>query len=154
MAVAGGATLSLSLNIILLKGLLLTLLLTCASHQDVKTRQIPDSLSVAITAVGFIHFSPLFSLSGMLLTGIPYFVAAVISKGKLGGGDIKLMAACGFVLGPVGGTIQSIIGLTFVLFAATGIGIKSGYQSAKHTSLPLAPFLSAGGLFAFIMLQL
>lgn len=153
MAVAGGATLSLSL-IFFLKGLLLTLLLACSSFQDVKTRQIPDSLSVAITAVGFIHFSPLFSLSGMFLTGIPYFVAAVISKGKLGGGDIKLMAACGFVLGPVGGTIQSIIGLTFVLLAAAGIGIKSGYQSAKQTSLPLAPFLSAGGLFAFIMLQL
>ncbi|QUL53383.1 prepilin peptidase [Paenibacillus tritici] len=145
---------SLSLNIILLKGLLLTLLLTYASIQDVKTRQIPDSLSVVITTLGFIHFSPLFSLSGMLLTGIPYLVAAVISKGKLGGGDIKLMAACGFVLGPVGGIIQSIIGLTFVLLAAAGIGIKSGYQSAKQTSLPLAPFLSAGGLFAFIMLQL
>ncbi|AIQ31459.1 hypothetical protein P40081_27350 [Paenibacillus sp. FSL P4-0081] len=145
---------SLSLNIILLKGLLLTLLLTYASIQDVKTRQIPDSLSVVITTLGFIHFSPLFSLSGMLLTGIPYLVAAVISKGKLGGGDIKLMAACGFVLGPVGGTIQSIIGLTLVLFTAAGIGIKSGYQSANQTSLPLAPFLSVGGLFAFIMLQL
>ncbi|MBW4079977.1 prepilin peptidase [Paenibacillus sp. S150] len=154
MAVAGGATLNLPLNLFLLKGLLLVLFLTCASITDVKTRQIPDFLSVAITAVGFIHFSLLFSLSGMLLTGVPYLVAAVISKGKLGGGDIKLMAACGFVLGPVGGTIQSIIGLTFVLLAAAGIGIKSGYQSAKHTSLPLAPFLSAGGLFAFIMIQL
>lgn len=153
MAVAGGATLSLSL-IILLKGLLLTLLLASASFQDVKTRRIPDSLSVAITAVGFIHFSPLFSLSGMLLTGLPYLFAAVISKGKLGGGDIKLMAACGFVLGPIGGTMQSIIGLTLVLFTAAGVSIKSGYQSAKQTSLPLAPFLSAGGLFAFILLQL
>lgn len=145
---------SLSINVILLKDLLLTLLLTCASIQDIKTRQIPDSLSVAITSVGFIHFSPLFSLSGMLLTGLPYFVAAVISKGKLGGGDIKLMAACGFVLGPVGGTLQSLIGLTLVLFIAAGIGIKSGYQSAKQTSLPLAPFLSAGGFFAVIMPQL
>ncbi|MBW4085255.1 A24 family peptidase [Paenibacillus sp. S150] len=134
-----------------IQGILFMLLLLYASLRDLKTRQIPDSLPLAIVIVGLLRFSPVYAFLGLLVAGLPYLIAAVCSKGKIGGGDIKLMAACGFVLGPVYGTLQSIIGLTLVLLAAAGIGFRAGFQTAKQTALPLAPFLSAGGVLAFLI---
>ncbi|WP_025845238.1 prepilin peptidase [Paenibacillus ehimensis] len=135
----------------LIQGILFAALLLCASIHDIKTREIPDGLSFTIGAVGFFHFSPCSALIGLFVTSLPYLLAAMLSKGKIGGGDIKLMAACGFVLGPIGGTLQSIIGLTLVILVAAGIGFRFGFQTAKQTALPLAPFLSAGGVFAFLI---
>ncbi|AIQ13816.1 prepilin peptidase [Paenibacillus durus] len=139
------------LSAMVLQGVLFTALLVSASIHDLKTRQIPNGLSLAIVGVGLLHFSPIPAFAGLLVTGLPYLFAAVLSKGKIGGGDMKLMAACGFVLGPACGTLQSIIGLTLVLLVAVGIGIRSGYSIAKETALPLAPFLSAGGVLAFLI---
>ncbi|SEP01244.1 leader peptidase (prepilin peptidase) / N-methyltransferase [Paenibacillus sophorae] len=141
----------LLLPVMVLQGVLFTALLFCTSLHDLKTRQIPDSLPLAIGAVGLLHFSPFPAFFGLLVTGLPYLIAAMLSKGKIGGGDIKLMAACGFVLGPAYGTLQSMIGLSLVLLVAAGIGFRFGFQTAKQTALPLAPFLSAGGVLAFLI---
>ncbi|WP_042196314.1 prepilin peptidase [Paenibacillus camerounensis] len=138
----------------LLEALVLFSLLLCASICDIRTRQIPDYIPLAIVLVGLIRFSPLLSITGFLCAGLPYFFAALFSGGKIGGGDIKLMAACGCVLGPFYGTLQSILGLTLVLLFAAGIGIHSGFHVAKHTSLPLAPFLSAGGSLAYVLFRI
>lgn len=135
------------------QGALFAVLLLCTSLHDLRTRQIPDSLPLAIIIVGLLCFAPVFAFMGLLVTGLPYLIAAICSKGKIGGGDIKLMAACGFVLGPVYGTLQSITGLTLVLLVAAGIGLRAGLQTAKQTALPLAPFLSIGGVLAFIALH-
>lgn len=140
--------------LILIKGLLFAMLLFIASIQDIRTREIPNWLSLALMSVGLIqvHFFPAFI--GLVIAGTPYLLAAAISGGKIGGGDIKLMAACGFVLGPIGGIVQSIIGLTLVLLFAIGIAFRSGFKNAKQTALPLVPFLAAGGLVSFISLHL
>ncbi|RAU96882.1 prepilin peptidase [Paenibacillus sp. YN15] len=135
-----------------LQGILFTAFLTCASICDLKTRQIPNRLSLMIGAAGLLHGSPIWACTGLFVTSLPYLTAAMLSKGKIGGGDIKLMAACGSVLGPVHGTLQSLIGLTLVLLVAAGIGLRYGFQAAKQTALPLAPFLSAGGVLSFLML--
>ncbi|MDF2923905.1 MAG: hypothetical protein K0R57_2819 [Paenibacillaceae bacterium] len=138
-----------SLPPLILQGVLFTALLLYASICDLKTRQIPNHLSLLIGIVGLIHGSLILACVGLLITGLPYLMAAVLSQGKIGGGDIKLMAACGFVLGPVHGTLQSIVSLTLVLLFAIGIGFRSGLQTAKQTALPLAPFLSVGGIFVY-----
>ncbi|MEK4454027.1 prepilin peptidase [Paenibacillus sp. FSL L8-0506] len=131
--------------------LFLILLLVFASIYDLRTRQIPNSLSFALCAVGLLHFSPLTALSGLLITGLPYLLAAIFSGGKIGGGDIKLMAACGVVLGPLYGTLQSIIGLTLVLLFSLGVSFRLGFQATKQTAFPLAPFLAIGGIAAFFL---
>ncbi len=35
----------------------------------------------------------------MVITGVPIFVTALFSNGKIGGGDMKFMGAVGFYLG-------------------------------------------------------
>lgn len=125
-------------------GLLIPLLLW-ASICDLRTRQIPNAVPITIFLLGLIHFFPFFSFAGLLCTGLPYWIGAICSGGKIGGGDIKLMAPCGFVFGPLYGTLQSLFGLGLVLLFATGMALRHGFQAAKYTALPLAPFLSAGG---------
>lgn len=127
------------------------LLLLFASLCDLRTRQIPNSLSLAIVVVGLLNFSPCTSLPGLIITGLPYLFAAIFSGGKIGGGDIKLMAACGFVLGPLYGTLQSILSLSLVLLFSIGISFHSGFRVTKQTTLPLAPFLAVGGIAAYIL---
>ncbi|MGK9250241.1 prepilin peptidase [Paenibacillus humicus] len=134
-----------------IEGGLFILLLLFASAFDLKTRQIPDSLSLAIAIVGLLQGSLLPALSGLLVTGLPYLLAAMFSGGKIGGGDMKLMAACGVFLGPLYGTLQSIIGLMLVLLFAIGICFRHGLHAAKQTALPLAPFLAIGGIAAFFI---
>lgn len=151
MALGEGEALNGSWSITGIQAALFVSLLLCSSLHDLKTRQIPNALPILLLLVGVLRFSFISAFLGLLLTGLPYLLGAICSKGKIGGGDIKLMAACGFVLGPVYGTLQSIIGLTLVLVTALGIGFRSGFHTAKHTALPLAPYLSAGGVLAFLL---
>lgn len=139
-------------SVFLVKGLLFTSLLVIASIHDIRTREVPNWLPLALIGSGLLQLQLIPALIGLVSTGLPYLLAAVITNGKIGGGDMKLMAACGFVLGPIGGLLQSIIGLTFVLLFAIGIAFRSGLQTAKQTALPLVPFLAAGGLLTFIRL--
>lgn len=142
------------LSPLFLKGLLFTILLITASVYDLLTREIPNWISLALLITGCLQIHLVAALLGLFLTGLPYFIAAMITNGKIGGGDIKLMAACGFVLGAGGGLLQSILGLLLVLLFAVGIALRRGLQSATVTALPLAPFLSAGGFLAFILIYL
>lgn len=139
---------------LLFKGMLFTLLLFIASFHDIRTREIPNWLPIALIGSGLLQFQPIQALLGLVAAGLPYLLAAVVTDEKIGGGDIKLMAACGFVLGPLGGMMQSIIGLTFVLLFAIGVAFRSGIRNAKQTALPLVPFLAAGGLLSFLLLYL
>ncbi|MEK4107004.1 prepilin peptidase [Paenibacillus sp. FSL R10-2791] len=140
---------SISLHVWLLFPLMLW-----ASICDLKTKQIPNVIPFAIFFVGLLHFSPFFSIAGLLCTGLPYWIGAIGSDGKIGGGDIKLMAACGFVIGPLHGTLQSLFGLGFVLLFALTIAFRHGFHIAKNTALPLAPFLSAGGVAVVLLTYL
>lgn len=74
----------------------------------------------------------------------------------MGGGDIKLTAAVGFVMGLPAGTVGLILGLTAVLgydLLCKGIRKlkKTEVPAAGEHILPLAPFLSAGFIAAYIM---
>lgn len=139
-------------TVLLFKGVLFASLLIIASIHDIRTRLIPNWVPLALIGSGLLQLQFVPALIGFIATGLPFFLAAVITGGKIGGGDIKLMAACGFVLGPMGGLLQSVFGLTFVLLFAIGIAFRNGFQTAKQTALPLVPFLAAGGLLSFIRL--
>lgn len=84
-------------------------------------------------------------------TGGPYLLAALLTHGKtlaIGGGDIKLMGACGFVLGVWPGLLHSILSL--ILAVLTGVmlfGVRR--QDFSSIRLPLAPFFCIGGVTAY-----
>ena len=138
--------------LLLIKGFLFGALLLVTSYHDIRTREIPDRLPLAILGVGMLQIPLIPAIAGLVVASLPYLLAAIITNGKIGGGDIKLMAASGFVLGPAGALLQSVIGLSLVLFFAAGLAIRGGMANAANTPLPLAPFLSAGGFAAFWLL--
>lgn len=119
-----------------LRCILLCYLLVLAGAADIATREIPDVFHVLIAMAGLIGFQPVTALTGFLLVPLPFLTAA-LKTGKIGGGDVKLMAASGFALGVSGGFWMMFWGLV------TALLWNSAMRQGKE-SLPLAPFLAVG----------
>lgn len=126
----------------LLRGCFFFHLLFMASVEDIRSRTIPNQISLLILATGLIQFDPV-RLWGLLL-GLPFLASAAISNGGIGGGDIKLAAASGVVLGLPTGVLGVIIGLSLLL-------VYHLSRKTSEKSYPLAPFLSAGFMTAFLI---
>ena len=139
------------MNPLIVKGVVFGLLLACAALWDMKEREIPDLIPAMILVCGLIELRPATSVAGLLVTGGPYLLAALLTHGKtlvIGGGDIKLMGACGFVLGVWPGLLHSILSL--ILAVLTGVmlfGVRR--QDFSSIRLPLAPFFCIGGVTAY-----
>jgi leader peptidase (prepilin peptidase)/N-methyltransferase len=125
--------------------------LLAASVSDLRRREIPDRLCALLALTGLLCFSPV-KLCG-ILAALPLLSAAIIKEGSIGGGDIKLTAAAGIVLGFRGGIFGLAVGLaTALLFAGTaGLVQKLKGRGERIKSLPLAPFLSLGFLAAYAL---
>lgn len=133
----------------MLQGVLFIALLLVASVFDIKKRIIPDKISIVIALTGLICFEPVRLLG--CLSALPLLLAALICGG-MGGGDIKLMAASGIVLGINGGMAAMIIGLTaMLLFYAAYVIIQRLRKGERQRAFPLAPFLSVGCITAFLI---
>lgn len=132
-----------------LQGGLFFALLLAASVTDIKKRIIPDSVCIAVALTGLIGFRSVQLLG--ILTALPFLIAAVLCGG-MGGGDIKLMAAAGFVLGIGGGIAATVIGLaSMLLFYAAYRIIAKLRERECPKAFPLAPFLSTGCMAACIL---
>lgn len=80
-----------------------------------------------------------------IIFGINLLGRVLYKKDALGMGDLKLMAVCGIVCGPVGTAIAMLIGV----FAA-GFWFAAGIAAKKVKSesyMPLGPFLVFGTVF-------
>lgn len=110
------------------------------------TYEIPFAYNVFIFALGLLAM--LFDLThwydyviGFFAIGLPLLALFYISKGKaIGGGDVKLMAACGMLLG------WKLILLGFVLGCIIGsvIHILRMKISGEQRMLAMGPYLSVG----------
>lgn len=133
------------------KGILFCLILVYSSYSDIKTRESDDCLAVMVTLTAFIGIE-VSDISGMLLSAIlatiPMLLVLIICKGKtIGGADIKLTAACAFLLG----LSRSVVGL----IAGLSIGIITNLiiQSKKDKSdgFPMIPYLAVGFMAAYFI---
>jgi leader peptidase (prepilin peptidase) / N-methyltransferase len=87
------------------------------------------------------------SLLGAAIGFTLLFIIALVSKGGMGGGDIKIYALIGFVLG------TKLMLLSFFLSTLIGafigiIGIALGILERKKP-IPFGPFIGAGTLIAY-----
>jgi len=127
------------------------ILLTYAAMIDFRTRTIPDHIPVLIILFGLINTEPISAVLGLVLVPLPYFIMALLKENSIGGGDIKLMGACGFCLGLEAGYMASILGLMLAIiihFAYSMIGNKK-----MTKNIPLAPYLGAGCLIAHLIVK-
>ena len=75
---------------------------------------------------------------------LPFLIIGVIFGG-IGGGDIKLMGACGLILGCWGIIVAGIIGLSLALLITFII------QRDKKMGIPLAPYLGVGCFISYLL---
>ncbi len=113
---------------------------------DFRTYEIPVGFNVFILALGLIRVATDYAnwleyVIGLFCVSLFLYILYICSKGRaIGGGDIKLMAACGLLLGwknillalMLGCIIGSVIHL-----------LRMRFSKAEHV-LALGPYLSAG----------
>lgn len=131
---------------------LFLLLLFAISICDLKWREIPDGLQLAIAALTFLCFSA-GNLLG-ILGALPYLVIALFFGGMdgMGGGDIKLAAATGTLLGLPASLTASMIGLGgFVIYSTLYTKLKGLHGQKRKIPFPVGPFLAAGSAAAYFM---
>ena len=136
----------------ILQGVLFSFLLMVASYTDIKRREIPDIICLLIALTGLLRFN-FGNLLGIFVA-LPFLIAAIFKENSIGGGDIKLAASAGIVLGFWKGIYGLVIGLTLlVLFYIILIIIAKlrRKQVARNLSMPLAPFLGIGFMIIYFI---
>ena len=136
--------------IVLAVGLILSSILIVLTIIDIDHQILPDKITIGGLAIGLIFsfirpdFDIVTSLSGIFAAGGLLFVVALVSKGGMGGGDIKLMAMTGSFLGPLSAVAAVFLGAVIGLIASLP-GIISGKLEMK-SKLPFGPFLAIASL--------
>ena len=142
-------------------GFLLAALLCAAAAWDVCARRIPNGLTLAGLAAGFLWHGVRGGGPGLLLSaeGVAVSALALLPYAirGLGAGDVKLLGAVGALAGPA-----------FTLWTLLGAALAGGplalawlaYSSrtplavpARAVKMPLAPAIALGALFAYVKLH-
>ena len=120
---------------------------------DLTYMLIPDKILVVFAGIFLIEriFLPLSpwwdSLLGAFIGFIILFFIAVISKGGMGGGDIKLFALIGFVVGVKTLLLSFFLSTLFgALFGVIGLSLK---LIKRRQPIPFGPFIVLGSLVAY-----
>ena len=114
---------------------------------DIRERRIPNSACLVILGLGLMDSAP-DCLLGAVCVSVPMLFLSVMTGGSFGGGDIKLMAAGGFFLGPAGILQAFVIGMS-----AAGvycIWLLVGKRKGRKSEIALGPFLCLGMLAAMV----
>ena len=128
--------------------LALYLILIFITYIDIDAQIIPPVLNLIIFLLGipaiwlFPEVTILQRLIGSLVISIPLKVITLFVPGGFGGGDIKLMAAAGFLLG-VKATIAAF-GIGLLLGGAYGIFALVTQKREKKDHFAFGPFLCIG----------
>ena len=136
-------------------GVVLTLLATVlliVTFIDLDHKIIPDMItlpgivvgilaSLLLTPVGIVN-----AIIGVCLGGGLFFLVAILSRGGMGGGDIKLIAMIGAFLGWK--AVLLTIFLSALFGAVVGIGLMVFKKKGRKDPVPFGPFLARGALMA------
>ena len=131
--------------------LLFSALLT-ASIIDLYHQIIPDVITIpgiiiGLAASGFILPPGIKSaFFGALLGGGLFFIIAVVSRGGMGGGDIKLIAMIGSFLGLTDVLITIV--LSSFIGSVVGILMMVMFGKGRKYKIPFGPFLAIGGIMS------
>ncbi len=123
-------------------------LLVIASYYDIKTNKIPNYLLIIMGIVAVCSFvingkvSVYSAVFGALFMFIFLYAIRLLSGKGIGGGDIKLMTVCGFMLGLGNGLYALLIG-TIIAGIYSFFVVRSRTKDLK-SKIALGPFLAIG----------
>ena len=125
----------------------LSSLLIVISFIDYQYQIIPDGLVTfglilgvvsAVLKINNIHL--LSGIVGFMVGGGLFLLIALVSKGAMGGGDIKLMAIIGFILGWKYTLMVSL--LSFIIGAILSITLMILKIKGRKDYIPFGPFIA------------
>ena len=140
------------LSYITLIGLILTSLLIIIAMIDIDTMEILDRFHIILLVLAIINLFftnlPLKDhIIGFFIISIPFLIIAYLTNG-IGGGDIKLIAVAGFLLGYqatlVAFFIASIIG------GIVAVYLLVTKQKDRKSLIAFGPYLCIGIYFAYL----
>ena len=120
---------------------------------DLKEQIIPDSLVISIIVLTILYkvlnyflynesSEILESVLGFLVAGGLFLAIAIFSRGGMGGGDVTLISALGFILGIK--QILLVIFLSFLYGAIISIFLLSTKLKTRKDPIPFGPFIILG----------
>jgi leader peptidase (prepilin peptidase)/N-methyltransferase len=117
---------------------------------DYDHKIIPNIITLPGMVIGLglsmwaLPITPMASLSGLLLGGGLFYLIAFLTKGGMGGGDIKLIAMIGSFLGWPGALFTIFSGA--LLGSLVGIALMLLGRKGRKDKVPFGPFLSCGAI--------
>ena len=126
--------------------------LLIAAVSDAKSREIPNVAPLLLLAAGGLKLALtptasalLSALFGAFLGGFPLLMLALFNH-SIGGGDVKLAASAGLVLGWLGSYLALLTGLAgFMLYGGLKyIGKRKVPEEMGNPALPFAPAYTVG----------
>ncbi|MCE7793496.1 A24 family peptidase [Salipaludibacillus sp. CUR1] len=128
-------------------------LVVIISVSDLETMLIPDKFLIFFLCliVPLRIIEPLTpwwdSVAGAAFGFLLFLLLAVLSKGGMGGGDIKLIGVAGVVLGFQG--VLLTVFLSSFIGAMFGLGAIALKKAKRKTAVPFGPFIAAGALLSY-----
>ena len=135
-----------------LAGCILVIILVSTAFIDLDEGIIPDIITIPAVVIGLaiswatIGFFP--ALWGALAFGGILFLVVVLSRGGMGGGDVKLAAVIGAFTGIPGAIITLL--LSSFLGAVFGITLMALGKAGRKTPVKFGPFLAIGAYTAYL----
>lgn len=142
----------------LLHALLMALMcsaLLALSVIDFRTYEIPVGFNIFIGCLGILRLltdlsSWPDSLIGLFCVSVPLLLIFLVSKGRaIGGGDVKLMAACGFLIGWQKICFAFLVGC---ILGAVIHSVRMRVSKADHV-LAMGPYLSIGVFLSLFLCE-
>ena len=136
----------------------------CAAITDFRVKKIPNAVTLTVLGVRCIGIlweilaekksiaeTLIFGLIGMAFGFFFFLICGLISKGGIGGGDMKLFAVIGLYFGLVG--LLQIMIYSLLLSAVVSIFLLAVRKAKMKSTMPMAPFIIIGLTVYFIFLS-
>jgi leader peptidase (prepilin peptidase)/N-methyltransferase len=133
-------------------GFVLSAVLVVIAMIDLDTMEIPDVfhyiiLGLALVNILFLKANLVDHVIGSLIVSLPFFLVAYLTQG-LGGGDIKLMAVSGLLLGVQPTVVAALLGVMLGGIVASYLLITK--KKGRKAMIAFGPFLCVGLYVAFL----
>lgn len=120
---------------------------------------IPDNLLVLIIIITVLYRIAAYfiygisislsdSIIGFITAGLLFTIIALVSNGGMGGGDIKLIAILGFILGLKKITLNIL--LSFIIGAVVSLLLLISGKKSRKDAIPFGPFINISFLFSVL----
>jgi len=135
-------------------------LLVVVSFIDINDMVIPNKFNIIIAVIGLVNLllvrniTIFDSLGGALVGGAMLLLIGkvggyITQKDAMGGGDLKLLAACGFYIG-IKNTLLALM-LAFNYAAIIVLILLFTKKLKRNQNIPFGPFISAGVLSIILL---